>query len=195
MHELLLASASPRRKELLEKAGFSFKVFPVNVSEKIEKNLNLDEQILAIARRKARAALEAYKSTAKSKFIVLAADTLVILDNIALGKPADGPEAQKFLGLLSGREHQVKTAVILIEGSTSVEVSAVETTKVWFRKLSLDEIRDYVNTGEPMDKAGAYAIQGIGGKFVEEILGPYDNVVGLPIETLRNLLVKSGWKV
>ncbi|AFY00167.1 Maf family protein [Bdellovibrio bacteriovorus] len=187
---LILASESPRRKQLLSEAGFSFDVVPVKVSEIPNKNLNVNDQILDIARRKASAALPLLKSSRTDAFIVLCADTEVIFDGAPLGKPADRQDAYRILKLLSGKYHEVITAVCLVESSTGKEVSQTETTKIHFRNLTDDEIWTYIDTGEPMDKAGAYGIQGQGGKFIERFDGPFDNVVGLPIELVKNLLSK-----
>lgn len=206
--QLVLASESPRRKDLLERAGFSFHVFSVKVSEQLEKNLtdklSLDEQIIEIAKRKALASLKAYKSSKDQGFLILAADTMVILDRTPLGKPESEEQAYRFLKDLSGREHEVKTAVILAEGPVSFSgLSAdhlilrqgIDTTRVLFRHLSDKEIREYIQTKEPMDKAGAYGIQGLGGNFVEKFVGAHDNVVGLPIEVVKKLLNEGRWKV
>ncbi len=213
--QLVLASESPRRKDLLLKAGFSFHVFSVKVSEQLEKylieKLTLDEQILEIARRKAIGSLRAYKPSKELSFLILAADTMVILDRIPLGKPETEEQAFQFLTSLSGRTHEVKTSVVLVEGPVSAEIlselsksptnsvenlkmrQSIETTKVTFKHLSERDIREYIMTGEPMDKAGAYGIQGIGGNFVEKFVGSYDNVVGLPIEVVRRLLIEGNW--
>jgi septum formation protein len=200
--KLVLASESPRRKDLLQRAGFFFHVFSVKVSENLEKNLTVDEQILTIARRKAEASLKAYKSSKDEPFLILAADTMVILDNVPLGKPENEEQAFEYLSLLSGRAHLVKTAVVLVEGPvTEAERlklkfhEAIETTQVIFRPLGEREIREYISTGEPMDKAGAYGIQGFGGSFVEKYIGAFDNVVGLPIEVTRRLLREGNWSL
>ncbi|CAE78450.1 Maf family protein [Bdellovibrio bacteriovorus] len=187
---LILASESPRRKQLLSEAGFSFDVVPVKVSEIPNKNLNVNDQILDIARRKASAALPLLKSSRQDAFIVLCADTEVIFNGAPLGKPADRQDAYRILKLLSGKYHEVITAVCLVESSTGKEVSQTETTKIYFRQLTDDEIWTYIDTGEPMDKAGAYGIQGQGGKFIERFDGPFYNVVGLPIDLVKNLLSK-----
>jgi septum formation protein len=196
--QLILASESPRRKDLLLKAGFSFHVFSVKVSESLEKNLTVDEQILKIAERKALASLQAYKPLKDEEFLILAADTMVILDGVPLGKPEDHKQALQYLGLLSGRSHLVKTAVVFMDGSSRDRLNsrrAVETTEVIFRPLSEQEMTEYVDSGEPMDKAGAYGIQGAAGNFVEKIKGPFDNVVGLPIDLVKRLLKEGGWSV
>ena len=195
---LILASESPRRKDLLARAGFFFHVFSVKVSESLEKNLTVDEQILAIAKRKVEAAWRVYKSLKNEPFLMIAADTMVVLEGEPLGKPQNEEQAFEFLSRLSGRVHQVKTAVILVEGPEGTEENLnmrqwVETTQVHFRPLSEREILEYISTGEPMDKAGAYGIQGQGGTFVEKFVGAYDNVVGLPIEVVKRLIKEGGW--
>jgi septum formation protein len=200
---LILASESPRRKDLLARAGFFFHVFSVKVSENLEKNLTVDEQILLIARRKAEASLRSYKSLKNEPFLMLAADTMVILDGEALGKPSSPDQAFDYLVRLSGRAHEVKTAVVLAEGPVSEGVlsqnlklrQAIETTQVHFRPMSEREIREYIESGEPMDKAGAYGIQGLGGQFVEKITGAFDNVVGLPMDLVHRLFREGGWKI
>lgn len=194
MLRLILASESPRRKDLLHKAGIRFQVFPVKVSEIPDKTLNAGEQILDIAGRKARAAFEELsKRGENSSFVVLAADTEVIFEGAPLGKPSSPEDAIRTLLRLSGRVHEVITAVQMIDSSTGKTHSHLETTQVRFRPLSETEIRDYVATGEPMDKAGSYGIQGLGGKLVETIEGDFDNVVGLPVKAVLHLFEKNGW--
>jgi len=188
MFQLILASESPRRKQLLENAGFSFTTYPSNVSENIDKNLTVNEQILDIARRKARFVFDQKINTQFQPFLVLAADTMVILNQRPLGKPRDEREAKEFLRALSGRAHEVKTAVILLSSESSEEKSHVETSLVKFKPLSEKEISDYIKTGEPMDKAGAYAIQGLGRAFVESFQGSFDNIVGLPVEVVSRMI-------
>jgi septum formation protein len=194
-----LASESPRRKTLLEEAGFRFTVFPVKVSENLDKNLNVNDQILLIAQQKAEAAVAEYANQYKPSelegYLLLAADTMVVLDGFALGKPQDTADAFNILGRLSGNLHEVKTAICLYESSTEKMISEICTTKVQFRILSSQEILNYISTGEPMDKAGAYGIQGLGGKFVEKIEGPFDNVVGLPIALLKKMFVDNNWRI
>ncbi|KHD89060.1 MAG: septum formation inhibitor Maf [Bdellovibrio sp. ArHS] len=191
--QLVLASESPRRRALLKEAGFDFDVVPVKVSEIPNKNLNANDQILDIARRKARAAFEVLKVDRKAPFIVLTADTEVIFGGGPLGKPQDKDDAYRILKLLSGRFHEVITGVCVINSETGLEFSQTETTQIYFKHLQDQEIWDYINTGEPMDKAGAYGIQGRGGDFVEKYVGPFDNVVGLPMDLVKILLQKGGW--
>lgn len=188
MKPLILASESPRRKQLLSEAGFSFDVVPVKVSEIPDKNLNVNDQILDIARRKARAALAHLKACRNEPFIVLSADTEVIFGNAPLGKPQNREDAYRILKLLSGKPHQVITAVCIIDSENENELSQSETTNIHFRTLSDEEIWTYIDTGEPMDKAGAYGIQGEGRKLLERFEGPFDNVVGLPVTLVKELL-------
>jgi septum formation protein len=190
MTPLILASESPRRRQLLAEAGFKFSVVPVKVSEIPDKNLNIHDQILDIAGRKVRAAFADLKSRHPGPFLVLSADTEVIFNHAPLGKPIDAQDAHRILRLLSGRAHQVLTAVAIIDSRTGREYSQVETTQILFKKLTDAEISAYIQTGDPMDKAGAYGIQSGGAHFVEKIEGPFDNVVGLPMEVVRVLLQK-----
>jgi septum formation protein len=198
--QLILASESPRRKTLLESAGFSFRVFPVKVSENLEKNLNVDNQIKAIAERKVLAAFKAYKPLNTEDFLLLSADTMVVLDRKPLGKPSNQTEAQQMLSSLSGKWHEVKTAICLAEGRKNTDgivklLVDIETTRVLFKKISDQQILQYIATGEPMDKAGSYGIQGRGGEFVEKIEGHFDNVVGLPVTLLKKMLEQGQWKL
>lgn len=186
--KIILASESPRRRELLKNAGYNFDVVPAKVSEIPNKNLNACDQILDIAQRKARAAFAQLQAQKNEPFIVLAADTEVIFENAPLGKPQSPEDAYRILRLLSGLPHQVITAVCLIDSRSGKEISQSETTSVYFRHLQDQDIWDYIRTGEPMDKAGAYGIQGGGGKFVERYEGPFDNIVGLPMDLVRKML-------
>jgi len=195
MYQLILASESPRRRQLLQTNGFVFDVHPVKVSEIPDKNLNIDEQILDIARRKSVVAFSELKSSSHKNFLLLTADTMVVYHNQTLGKPANQDEAYEFLKLLSGKTHEVKTGLHLVESLGGQSVSHIETSRVIFHELSDDEIWTYIQSGEPMDKAGAYAIQGLGRKFVKEFIGDYDNVVGLPVKAFENLLAKMQWPV
>lgn len=193
--EIILASQSPRRRELLEEAGYEFRTFPVKVSENIDENLNPGTQVEALARRKAEACVEQNNLLNLKDILVLGADTMVVLDNRCLGKPANFSEAVSFLRRLSGRTHRVITGLcLLVPGGGSVWLGHTS-TEVEFRPLADREIEDYVATGEPMDKAGAYAIQGGGKKFVSSQRGSWSNVVGLPLETLEQALKERGWNV
>lgn len=195
MYKLILASQSPRRKDLLKKAGIKFIALPANISETPDKNLNLDEQILQIATDKALACLEQNNYLKSQNNLVLSADTMVIVDGVCFGKPENKAEAVNYLKLLSGRGHLVKTALCLINCKTFEQIKEITTTEVFFRTLTEEEIQTYVNSGEPMDKAGGYGIQGLGGTFISHYQGPFDNVVGLSMESFNRLLQDQGWQV
>ncbi len=186
--KLILASESPRRKHILEEAGFKFQILPVKVSEIPQKNLNIDEQVIDIARRKAEAWLEQHNSLISQDLLVLTADTLVILDGEALGKPVDKNQARQFLDRLSGRVHEVKTAMTFIFLPQKEFKYHIETTRVEFKNLSIEEIENYISTDEPYDKAGAYGLQGEGRKFIHQIHGEYNNVIGLPLEAFKKII-------
>ena len=178
---LVLASTSPRRQELLRNAGIEFEVQPADI---VEDPLP-GETAKACAERLAREKAQAI-ARQRPKDVVVGADTIVVIDNQILGKPADAADAARMLRLLSGRTHQVITGVCLVvDGRCSV---ASETTSVTMSEISADEIADYVATGEPMDKAGAYAIQGIASRWIPRIEGDYSNVVGLPVALVYRLL-------
>ena len=183
---IFLASRSPRRRKLLNQLNLKFKVFPVEVNE----NRNGKETPVKMVRRLAGEKLLAAKSKIKNG-IIITADTIVVLDSEVLGKPTGRSEAKKMLGKLSGRTHIVYTGFALYNSSNNKTVTDYEKTLVTFRKLGKKEIDDYVNTGSPMDKAGAYGIQDdFGAVFVKKINGDYYNVVGLPLAKLYSNLLK-----
>ena len=196
MKTLILASQSPRRSEILKKEKYFFVPFPVYVSEIPDKNLSLNEQIIDIARRKAIACLDLYlaqSSEANPDAVILSADTMVCVDNLALGKPDDDEDATKTLKMLSDRVHQVKTAVYLIDLKNNEALSHIETTDVYFKKLTDDDISNYLKTREHVDKAGSYGIQGQAKTFIEKFVGDYNNVVGLPIEAVKKIFSEQKW--
>ncbi|HUX67244.1 MAG TPA: Maf family protein [Terriglobales bacterium] len=176
---LVLASASPRRRELLEAAGFEVEVRPAPLDETPLPGEAAADYVLRLARAKARALA--------APGLVLGADTVVVVDGDLLGKPASDAEAAAMLARLAGREHQVLTGVCLRDPARNREAARAETTRVWFAPLSPQEIADYVQSGEPRDKAGAYAIQGRAARFIPRIEGSYSNVVGLPLATVWDL--------
>ena len=179
---VILASASPRRRELLRFLCPEFDVVPSGADETLGEPPSPAAAVgLALRKARAVAALGAAGT-------ILAADTLVVLDGASLGKPADDREARSMLGSLSGRCHRVITGVAVIEAGTGRERSAAVETFVYMRELAPPEIDAYVATGEPEDKAGGYAIQGLGGTLVAALLGSYTNVVGLPLPAVRRLL-------
>lgn len=177
MKKIILASASPRRKELLTLAGIDFTVQQADIEEKIAPDLKPFEVVKQLAFQKASAVAEKSKDC-----IVIGSDTVVSLDNKILGKPKSENEAKEMLKLLSGKTHKVYTGVAII--SDEKNVSFYEETEVEFYELTDREIADYVATGEPMDKAGAYGIQGKGCVLIKRINGDYFNVVGLPVARL-----------
>lgn len=180
---LVLASSSPRRRELLASAGFTFDVVPADIDERVRPNEPADAYVRRMAVEKA----EAIRARAEDGTI-LAADTIVVVDGEVLGKPADDGAAVRMLTRLSGREHQVLTAVaVLWPGAAEADVT-VEKTRVWMRTIPLDEIAAVVASGEPRDRAGAYAIQGLASRWVTRIDGSYGTVVGLPVEAVDRLL-------
>lgn len=179
MEEMILASASPRRKELLSSMGIAFEVIVADAQEATEGSPDVLVMENAALKATAVAALHPDR-------MVLGSDTVVCVDGRVLGKPKDEEDAFCMLRALSGREHQVYTGVCLIkDGKKDVRC---DKTDVFFTSLSDEEIRDYIRTGEPMDKAGAYAIQGIAGMFVEKICGSFSNVIGLPTSLVRQML-------
>jgi len=185
---LVLASASPRRHELLTQAGYAFEVQPAHINEDLHPGEEPLAYVVRLAREKAEAVFET-RSTGgadSQSLIVLGADTTVTLDNHILAKPEDAADAARMLRLLSGRTHRVITGVALAT-SKGVEVAA-EVTAVRFLTLSEEEIAAYIATGEPMDKAGAYAIQGRAARWIPRIEGCYFNVVGLPLALVTQIL-------
>ena len=201
MLNLVLASASPRRRELLTQAGFTFAVHPAHVPEDPHPNEDPIAYVVRLAREKAESvfhqlttvgapglASETWESTTldRQSLIALGADTTVTIDGHILGKPQDAADAARMLRMLSGRTHRVITGVAVVTGART-EVAA-EVTGVKFLTLSEEEIATYIATGEPMDKAGAYAIQGRAARWIPRIEGDYFNVVGLPIALVSTLL-------
>ena len=197
---LVLASASPRRQELLRNAGISFTVQPADIDETPQLGEAPRDYAERLAREKALAVWRL-----RPQDLVLGADTIVVSDDMILGKPADTADAARMLRLLSGRVHRVITGVCIIgptsngelpvankgEAPNSFERTASETTLVTMNEVSDIEIRDYVATGEPMDKAGAYAIQGMASRWIPRIEGDYSNVVGLPVAMVYSMLQRT----
>lgn len=179
---LVLASASPRRAELLRQAGIPFEVVPADVDEDLHPGEDAEAYVRRVAAAKA-----AHVAASHPGRSVLGADTTVVLDEEVLGKPGDAAEALSMLGRLSGRSHRVLTGLCLITPGRPPQ-TAVSATTVEFLTLDTAQISAYVATGEPMDKAGAYAIQGGAGRFVRNIDGELANVIGLPISLVKDLL-------
>jgi septum formation protein len=184
---IILASSSPRRRELLQAIGMPFTVLTSDVDETTPSGLTPAEIVESLAVRKARA-IAGKESTG----LVLGADTIVVMDEHVLGKPRDEADAFRMLQSLQGRAHTVYSGVAIIDAASGREEVAHCATAVRIRPLSEREIRSYIATGEPMDKAGSYAIQGIGATIVEGIEGDYFNVVGLPLRLTSELLSRFG---
>lgn len=184
--KIVLASQSPRRKELLGRMGLEFVTQASKIDESAFDGLEARELVATLSREKA----QWIARQVDGETLVIGADTVVVRDGAALGKPKDAEDAVAVLLSLSGRDHQVCTGVTVCRGDRVL--TQVEETQVTFRDLTETEVRQYVSTGEPMDKAGAYGIQGLGGLLVEGIRGDYSNVVGLPVCRLGQMLKDFG---
>jgi septum formation protein len=187
---IILASASPRRKELLSLIGLKFKVDVSDYEEDLGLKLKPHELAKFLSLEKARAIAGSYKDA-----LIIAADTFIVFRGNLLGKPHTEKEALRMLTLLNGKSHSVITGYTVLDTNTNKKSSCSVETKVWFRKMTDDELRAYVRTREPLDKAGAYAIQGIGSLIVKKIEGDYFNVIGLPVASLAATLKKFGIRV
>ena len=179
---LILASASPRRAELLRAAGIEFDVHPAHVDERVLADEAPEAYVRRVSQAKAQVIGERF-----ARAVVLAADTTVVADRHILGKPTDAEDARRMLQMLSGRTHEVLTGVTVRGPDTQFDIRTDSTT-VEFARLTDEEIDWYVSSGEPMDKAGAYAIQGLASRFVTRIVGSYSNVVGLPVALVHEML-------
>ncbi len=182
---VILASASPRRKELLKKIFDVFEVIPSEVEENYPEKIEAKEIPVYLSDKKATSVF-----VENPDALVIASDTVVVLDDMILGKPSDKNDAFFMLSMLSGKQHKVVTGVTIIYRNMKITMN-VETV-VSFFEMSKREILEYIETGEPMDKAGAYGIQGYGARFVESIIGDYNNVVGLPVSALYQTLKENG---
>ena len=187
MKTIILASASPRRKELLEKIGLKFKVEPSNYEENISPESEPHELAKSLSLGKAKLVARNHKSA-----LVIAADTFIVFEGKILGKPRTETEAKKTLETISGRQHSVITGFTIIDTETNKALSKSVETQVYIRKLTSNEIDAYVKSKEPLDKAGTYAIQGLGSVIVEKIEGDYFNVMGLPLSALAENLKEFG---
>jgi septum formation protein len=190
MKRIILASASPRRKELLEKIGLKFEVDASNCVEEVDPALEPDELTRRISLTKAKSVAPRYKDA-----LIIAADTIGVIGKKLLGKPQTVDEARKMLAQISGKSHEVITGFTVLDTATNKIISGTVYTKVYIKKLTTQEIDAYVQTGEPLDKAGAYGIQGLGAVIVEKIEGDYYNVVGLPLSALAEVLKEFGINV
>ncbi len=190
MKTIILASSSPRRQELLKKIGLKFKVVPSNYEEKIDYELEPHELAKSLSLQKAKLVAKNRKNA-----LVMAADTFIVFEGKILGKPRTKTEAREILTTINGKPHSVITGFTIMDtGSNKILSHSVE-TKVQLRRLSSDEIDAYVESREPLDKAGAYAIQGLGSVLVEKIEGDYFNVIGLPLSALTESLKEFGVRI
>jgi septum formation protein len=187
--KLILASASPRRAEILRNAGFEFDVRPADVDETLLPGESAEAYVQRVAASKARVAAKSLDANS-GRAVVIGADTVVVADGRILGKPTDTDDARRMLRLLSGRQHDVLTGLSLFTVPKGVETVHVESTRVSFLPLSDEDIEDYLLTGEPFDKAGAYGIQRFGGRFISRVEGCYFNVMGLPISQVSAIISK-----
>ncbi|OGK14041.1 septum formation protein Maf [Candidatus Roizmanbacteria bacterium RIFCSPLOWO2_02_FULL_37_19] len=186
---IILASQSPRRKKLLKQIGLPFSVDPSTYDEIIDKKMTPEELAVYLSRKKAEDVARRYKNA-----LIVGADTFVVFHNEIIGKPQDKTHAFEILKKFSGKTHMIISGITVINTKTGKMISETEQTRVTFRVLSDAEIKAYVQTGEPLDKAGAYGIQERGAKFVKKIEGDYFNVVGLPISKLIYILQQFGIK-
>lgn len=184
MKKLILASNSPRRKELLSKIGLQFEVIPSNYDEKISDNIFTYEKIENIALNKAKDVQNRIQENA----IIISADTVVVLDGKILGKPHSKEEARTMIIGLSNKTHEVVTSIAMIDTETKKTIVHSTSTKVTFREISKEEVESYINTSEPYDKAGAYAAQGLAAIFIEKIEGCFNNVVGISLFDVDRML-------
>jgi septum formation protein len=185
--KIILASASPRRREILGITGLKFSVDASEYEEDMELGLKPHQLARFLSAEKAKAIASKYPNA-----LLIAADTFIVFKDKLLGKPHTDEEARRMLVLLNGRSHSVITGFTILDTKTKKKLSRSVETKVYFRKMTEQEIESYVRTGEPLDKAGAYAIQGIGAVIVKKIEGDYLNVVGLPLNSLIEALRKFG---
>ncbi len=190
--DIVLASGSPRRRQLLSRMGLEYSVVVPEVDEEVAGRAQ--DVVMELCKRKARAVaqMEAYRN---KPALIIAADTLVEIDGEVLGKPKSEEHAYITLRKLSGNEHRVLTGVCLLQPIFKKEHAFLERTAVVFNQLSDEQIRAYISTGEPMDKAGAYGIQGAGGAFVQKIEGSFENVMGLPVQRLAEELRQFGFDI
>jgi septum formation protein len=186
--KIVLASGSPRRRELLSSIGLEFEVDPGDVDERLYWGEAPADYIIRLARAKVIGV-----AARRESGLVLGADTTVVVDECVLGKPVDDEDGRRMLRMLSGRWHSVMTGVALYDIETRREAQGYSETRVLFAEMSEEEIQWYISTGEHRDKAGAYAIQGRGALFVEEIAGNYHNVVGLPMRLVYRLAGEVGY--
>jgi len=195
MLKIILASSSPRRIELLKQIGLDFEIIPANIKEEFEENIEPGKYASEMSRQKALAVAEKVKGKYNRGTYVLGADTIVVVDNIILGKPEDEDHAQRMLKLLENKWHEVITGLTLINAETFKCITETEITRVKVPAFSKGFLESYLALKEPYDKAGSYGIQVAGSLMVERIEGCYFNVMGLPLYRLSKMLENEGYKV
>ena len=188
--EVILASTSPRRREILGLLGVPFAVIAPEFDEQVSPHLKIADEVLAFAVGKAQSVARRFPGS-----IVIGSDTMIFLGGEKIGKPADEGDARRILRLLSGKRHEIYTSVAIVDGSGGPGLRAIETVDVDMRCLTLEEIERYLESGESMDKAGAYSIQGQGRKLIQAIEGDYLAAVGMPIRPIANYLKDRGLKI
>lgn len=189
---LYLASASPRRQELLRQVGIAFEVMPANIIETRKSGEAPNDYVKRVAADKARSIAQKVKAQGKPRAPVLGADTEVIVDDEVLGKPRDRAHGLAMLARLAGRRHQVASAVVVIDGDR--ELSAMSESFVTFESMSARQIEEYWDSGEPVDKAGGYAVQGLAARYIRHIEGSFSGIVGLPLYELEKLLTQIQYR-
>ncbi len=195
MLKLVLASASPRRIELLKLIGLDFDIMPANINENSDNFFEAGKYAIEMSRRKAVSVAEEIRTKVSGDTMVLGADTIVVTDDLILGKPADSTDAEHMLKLLENRWHEVITGITLVKTSNLEIISDKEVTRVKFSAFPKGFLDRYITSGEPFDKAGSYGIQGLGSLIVERIEGCYFNVMGLPLLKLSRMLERQGIEV
>jgi nucleoside triphosphate pyrophosphatase len=191
--KIILASSSPRRRELLDQIGVKYDVLPVDIDESLQVGESDETYVQRLAIEKAQAGFNRQKNAEGTEQAVLGSDTIVVLEHQILGKPRDKQDGLAMLSALSAKEHQVMTAVAMVNADQ--QICLLNISKVCFRALSSVEIEAYWNTGEPADKAGAYGIQGLAAQFIQRLDGSYSGVMGLPLFETTQLLKEFGIKL
>ncbi len=195
MKQLILASQSPRRKSLLAQLGYQFTTQAADIDESVRNNESAKNYVLRLAQEKAQVIFAALSAQQQAQSVVIGSDTSVVIDGDILGKPLNEADCIATLQRLENKQHQVLTAITAIsqgQANKNEIISELVETQVQFKALTIDEMKRYWQTGEPCDKAGSYAIQGIGGQFVTTIRGSYSAVVGLPLYETAQLLAQAG---
>ncbi len=192
MKKIILASASPRRKQLLKQIGLIFTVIPSDIEEKLNPRLKPLKQVEELSAQKARSVADDVKDT---DALIIASDTMVFVDDEMMGKPKDEKDALRMLKKLSDRMHSIVTGYTIIDTKTKRKVSRAVETKIWFRKITPKERKNYLLKAKPWDKAGAYGIQDYAALFVDKIEGDYSSVLGLPLSLLAKDLKKFGVEI